>query len=224
MNKDIEMMIENWSHMQKMGVHIPCPRCGKKNANDEPSENALSRRADIYICDRCGTEEAMEDLKCSEDIDLGSESYKEARIKKWWLVRNVLENENIIARNRWWEFRVSRTVVITKQDIDDIMVSALEGGINYWCKAAKVVEDKYYGEFASDQISRGGSLRLYDYEEDEQYILTLEKFLNGVQLAFKEGYGDNWYSEDGRLDVANIDAESADIIVQLALFGEVVYG
>ena len=38
-------------------------------------------------------------------------------------------------------------VEITQQDIDDIMCSALEGGINYWCRKAEVVGD-YLGEYS----------------------------------------------------------------------------
>ena len=35
-----------------------------------------------------------------------------------------------------------KRVIVTEEDIDDIMCSALEGGITYWCNAAKVLEDK----------------------------------------------------------------------------------
>ena len=44
-------------------------------------------------------------------------------------------------------------VVVTQEDIDDIMAGALEGGINYWCGEAEVVGN-YLGEYASEQISR----------------------------------------------------------------------
>ena len=50
---------------------------------------------------------------------------------------------------------VEMDVTLTQQDIDDIMSIALDY-IGYWCGKAKVVGE-YLGEFASDQISRGGS-------------------------------------------------------------------
>jgi hypothetical protein len=115
--------------------------------------------------------------------------------------------------------------MLTAQDIDDIMVGALEGGINYWCGCAEVVGD-YLGEYASEQISRGGTLKLYDIEdEDEVYELTLEKFLNGFKLWIEGGY-DNCgaLQQDGTVDCCYIDAACADEIVQLALFGEIVFG
>ena len=44
---------------QDGGEHMPCPRCGRDNMKENIHANALSRHADIYICDACGMEEAM---------------------------------------------------------------------------------------------------------------------------------------------------------------------
>ena len=115
-------------------------------------------------------------------------------------------------------------VNLTQQDIDDIMATASEGGINYWCRKAEVVGE-YLGKYASEQISRGGALILHDAESDDKWGLTLEKFLNGVKLWLQnkeDRYGAA--KTDGTFDTWNIDAEMADMIVQYALFGEVVFG
>lgn len=121
-------------------------------------------------------------------------------------------------------YTVSATVSfeITGQDIDDIMSAALDGGITYWCSRAEVVEE-YLGEYASEQISRGGSLILYDTEDGHSFELTLEKFLNGLQL-WVENIRSFSLAFDGRLDMDEIDADVADAIVQYALFNEIVYG
>lgn len=219
-----ENIVENWSKAQKAGAVLPCPRCGKMKIKDDVCENALSRRANICVCNSCGTEEALEDFGNRCNAEQHSDAYKESLIKNWWLIREVLGEENVISRSNEWEFKAERTVIVTQEDVDDIMVGALEGGITYWCCKAEVVEDEYYGEYASDQISRGGSLRLYDSEDDEEYILTLDKFLKGIKLAIKDGYGNDWLGDDARLDLMNIDGEAADVIVQMALFGEVVFG
>ena len=81
---------------------------------------------------------------------------------------------------------VTLEIVLTQEDIDDIMCGALEGGITYWCDEAKVVGD-YLGEYGSEQIARGGKLRLhlpepFDKDETEYYELDLEKFKKGVEL------------------------------------------
>ena len=118
---------------------------------------------------------------------------------------------------------------MTQQDIDDIMVAALEGGINYWCWRV-VVQGDYLGEYASEQISRGGKLAVWidePFEDDKTcYMLDRDKFLAGFKLWLEKG-GDSYdaidYS-DGSVDCGQIDATCADEIVQYALFGEVVFG
>lgn len=47
---------------QMKGVHLPCPRCGRYNMDSHPVRNAMSRHADIYICDECGMDEAIRDF------------------------------------------------------------------------------------------------------------------------------------------------------------------
>lgn len=123
-----------------------------------------------------------------------------------------------------YTIRVEREIKVTQQDIDDIITTALEGGITYWCCKAEVVGD-YLGEYASEQISHEGTLRLYDSEEDKVYELTLAKFMSGVGKAIKGNYFSDYGWYDGNsIDTCNVDANVADVIIQLALFGEVVYG
>ena len=56
------IVINEFSENQQ-GGHFPCPRCGKMTMDAESvTRNALSRRVTIYICDSCGTEEAIEDM------------------------------------------------------------------------------------------------------------------------------------------------------------------
>ncbi len=43
------------------GYVFPCPRCGHNRMDAKPVRNALSRYADVYICNPCGMEEAMLD-------------------------------------------------------------------------------------------------------------------------------------------------------------------
>lgn len=115
-------------------------------------------------------------------------------------------------------------VVVKNEDIDDIMVSALEGGITYWCDRAEVVGE-YLGEYASEQISRGGTLRLYDIEDYEE--LTKEKFLQGLRLYLsrpKAGDFLEFVDRELRIDPGYADAEVADCIIQYAIFGDVIYG
>ena len=130
------------------------------------------------------------------------------------------------------EFKITSTQLISEEDINDIMTTALEGGITHWCGRVKINYDKHNNiigipenkrvdvNYASDVIGYGGSLTLYDIEkEDGPWVLTREKFIEGIKLEMKRS--DIWSITDL---VENHDAETADCIVQYALFGEVVYG
>ena len=148
-----------------------------------------------------------------------------------WLISRVLPSVRAVSiwvSMPWFSMAVATVAEVrarlTQEDIDDIMVGALEGGINYWCREAEVVGE-YLGEYASEQISRGGALTLYDAESSDKWTLDLEKFLNGVKLWLQNG--DDRYGalqRDGALDTGEIDGEMADMIVQYAIFGEVQFG
>ena len=112
-------------------------------------------------------------------------------------------------------------VNLSQQDIDDIMVTALEGGITGWCRKAVVVGE-YLGECASDQISRGGALVLYDAESSDKWELTLEKFLKGMKLYYEQALSAEFAGED--IDPSDFDADAVDCIIQFALFGKLVFG
>ena len=123
-----------------------------------------------------------------------------------------------------FKINISTELTVTQEDIDDIMCTALEGGITYWCGKAKVVGE-HLGEYGSEQIARGGKLILYDIVEDAKYELAREDILKGIKMAVEQGYYDNYEWCDGHnLDTCNVDANVADVIVQLALFEDVVYG
>ena len=46
---------------QQSGSFRLCPRCGRDTMKQPLHSNALSRHMDVYICDACGTEEAILD-------------------------------------------------------------------------------------------------------------------------------------------------------------------
>ena len=129
-------------------------------------------------------------------------------------------------KKQTFSVHTERDVKLTVEDIDDIMVAVLEGGINYWCSEAEVVEERRCADWGHEQIARGGALVLHDVEDiDEKWELDLEKFLNGFKLWVEQGLDEyGAVQKDGTVDCCQIDAACADEIVQLALFGEVTFG
>lgn len=117
------------------------------------------------------------------------------------------------------------------EDISDLLVSALEGGINYWCRGVEIVRNKidntYAGispadqskvKYSSDVIGLNGKLELYDIDDDDaHWTLDLPKMMNGIKL----------YCEGNQLSLStlidNHDADDADSIIQFALFGKMEF-
>lgn len=44
---------------QEKCERMSCPRCGNDAMNENPMRNALSRQADVMICDACGQQDAI---------------------------------------------------------------------------------------------------------------------------------------------------------------------
>lgn len=132
---------------------------------------------------------------------------------------------------------------LTAGNIDDIMCTAIEGGIGYWAvldnsttdweeTEAKLRQEQNdiptYSEVATTMLFEGKKIRFFDTDaettlvdkEDAESVwyLDLEKFTKGCRL-YEEKYG----SIRLKLET-DFDANDADAIIQLALFGEIVFG
>jgi predicted RNA-binding Zn-ribbon protein involved in translation (DUF1610 family) len=79
MNREMQEKLLDLKARQGAGEHMPCPRCGQSTMSERVTTNALSRHTDLYVCDECGTVEAllimmknplpMEDWACfSQDV------------------------------------------------------------------------------------------------------------------------------------------------------------
>ena len=127
-----------------------------------------------------------------------------------------------------FEITTNMKVFLTTDDIDDIMVSALEGGINYWVKDVRFVETEKVSSFGYEQIARGGSLMVRPIEplddaDTEVYKLTREKFLHGFQLWLENSGLECGAIKNHRIAFGQMDGNRADSIIQYALFGEIVF-
>ena len=103
------------------------------------------------------------------------------------------------------------------QDYNDIIVTALEGGINYWCDSAKAKGGNFFGqEFLSEILPKGGTIILK--AENKEYELTFSKLKKGIAKFRKvNNISEKWENID-------YDATDADCIIQYAIFGKIIYG
>lgn len=78
-------MLEELGRLQEKGqaADLPCPRCGHDRMLPKPIQNALSRRAKVYICPECGMDEALRDMAGMEPLPLN----------QWGMVLGFDDNE-----------------------------------------------------------------------------------------------------------------------------------
>ena len=112
-------------------------------------------------------------------------------------------------------------IKITANMLNDIIVTAFEGGIGYWAVLDNTDEPDDKGLFTSSwmtsELLEGKILKFIDVEDkDTVWSLTLNDLLNGVKL--------NANLRPHDCDLENMDSTTADCIIQYALFGEIVYG
>ena len=105
---------------------------------------------------------------------------------------------------------------VTDDHLDSILVGCFEGGSNYWIQRVEVAKDDYKGKtFASESLAAGGELYIHT-TDDSKCLLTKHSLIHGLQMYLDESKHKNW--PDGG------DAQTDDLILQYALFEEVVYG
>ena len=125
-------------------------------------------------------------------------------------------------------------VVVTDENINDIMACALEGGINYWADDAQVIEE-YHGNNEYEHFLNNGKLAIHLIEGPiekhgpEWCELDKKRFINGLRKYLQDPlapyyilcYNDAYHRLE--IDTGKADAVVCDMIFQYALFDEIVF-
>lgn len=125
---------------------------------------------------------------------------------------------------------------------DKAIVNALtcahEGGINYWCDGAQVhrlPERCTLGDFRKGGVHHkggvagplelvplnGGTTKYRDSNTGKWHFLTAAKLKAAIQeMAITPRWANHWKD----LTSEDSDVETGDLLVQLAVFGDIIYG
>jgi len=114
----------------------------------------------------------------------------------------------------------------------DLLVTAFEGGSNYWYMINTVVKpmieakpwgDEYTPTYISYPFSAGGSIIIGDIEDEdgEEFVLDKKAIARGKRIMSTDERYSHYYAD---ILKENDDAETGDAFLQLCLFGEVIYG
>lgn len=113
---------------------------------------------------------------------------------------------------------------------EDLLVTALEGGSNYWYlfrdkDAEDVLSKTEKGSPFSirvwQYIKEGNVLEVYDLEDEEELlgVFSLQSIEEGEKIMFE-----NFFSHYSDAKEESWDAETADVWFQVCLMKDVVFG
>ena len=112
-------------------------------------------------------------------------------------------------------------VELEEDFFEDVLTTALFDGIGYWFNYLEkevVMTDKY--EYIEDAILEEEGFIEIAYG-GEKYILNWNSLINGYKMYCQRAI------ERGRVvhtDAGFIDSELADVIIQLGVFGKIIFG
>jgi hypothetical protein len=155
------------------------------------------------------------------------------RHEAWELIHTPEYTKQLKGKQAEWlkqnpepKFTYDSGVQITKEQIIDILVTALEGGSNYWYLIKDVPkgvesDDMSLSEAIGEFILKGGEITIYDLEDEEEELgdLNMNKLLEAITIM-KAEYPDMYQN----LVNDEYDANDADIFFQIAVTGEVTFG
>ncbi len=130
----------------------------------------------------------------------------------------------------------TQTIEIASERIHDLLTTGLEGGCDYWLatdhELIKQESKKFEGELnIQNQIMQGGTLHCFDAEEPDaklgelnvfKVVSALQAMADGKDLKGKKNDHLKWHFKN--FIEENDDCETADVVIQIAVMGEIVFG
>lgn len=111
---------------------------------------------------------------------------------------------------------------VTPRQVVDTLISAFEGGVGYWCQIDNLNGPDYSEKQLFRVVAGDGFLLLIDKEDNDRSIrLTRPKLAAALRLM-AENHPDDF--RDMTSEDTSGDATTGDVLLQLALLGEVAYG
>ena len=131
-----------------------------------------------------------------------------------------------------YEVEVRATISLTSENIEDLVVTALNGGIGYWAildnsrpEFRAMPENECVDAWTAKILMDGGVVYLIDVEDHSTvWAWTLGNLLEGIRQFIEGGYDRHGAFSPTEVEMGNVDADCADAIVQLGLFGRLEFG
>jgi len=227
---------------------VVCQECNGELVRAMMDECTPERIAHLYVHELSRADKARAALKSvrtdaalalvalagSQPTRLTADGYlrrilAESRQGDWWRAMTDQQqpaDPTAAAMSAASPFTVSQE--IPAQRVADLICGAFEGGSNYWAAAVSISDDgrpwSDVGAYASDVPALGGSVEVVEHEAHDdsgRMVWVLDRLAceRGLRVMAAD-YPNAWaaFLSD------NDDATTADVFLQCALFGEVIYG
>ncbi len=124
--------------------------------------------------------------------------------------------------------KINLDIEVSEQFAADVLTVAVDGGIAYWARLGHVVRDgKGFVGLGTAIIEQEAS---GEDDSAKSAVMSSEAIIEGIKTVLKPTFQvrDDIRSAIFRGvlsgDAGEIDAEAADVIIQAAMFGDIVYG
>ena len=124
---------------------------------------------------------------------------------------------------------INRRLEISDELIEDILCTAFEGGITYWADNISCEDNKdmkkvggWKHKYLTKTKKKDAVMYIHESETGEKYPITKKLIIDALQKMDTPEY--KYTKALDRILNEQYDADDADIVVQTACFGEVVYG
>ena len=122
---------------------------------------------------------------------------------------------------------ITKTIVITDELIENLLCTAFEGGSTYWAEniSCEDIEDmKKVGGYKSEYLTKTkkDNAVMYIHVEDDKHPITKKSIIDALQKMDNPKY--KCTKALSRIINEEYDADDADVVLQTACFGQVIYG
>lgn len=117
--------------------------------------------------------------------------------------------------------KITITIDVNTHDLWSAVWTSDGSGSAYWCSKIRTIDGKGIDLWTDDLDPNPQDFTIYDHEQDEWYDISLVQLANGYAKALSTGCN---HCGDYPLDLNDPDACFGDIVLQHAVFGEMIYG
>lgn len=174
-------------------------------------------------------EKVMGDFINQKEIEIG---YYDRASVDGYLQSMIFDYKRKKAEEEYQAEKIERrkTKSITKEDIIDILVTALEGGSNYWYfiptipNGVREIKNEMgitTTEAIGQYVLKGGYVQINDAEDEEEVLGNID--MDGLLDAIQKIKSDYPHIYENIID-EEYDSEDADAFFQIAVMGDITFG